>query len=201
MKRILGRGASIATGSLLAAAVCATAAMTGPAVAGAATNSGLASIPAPGGTLEVHVTADCVQAQARCFFNTQLNLLTPAGPIGFPGEFWARQTITVRSTDRSVWQEVSYSAPTGAPPETKGANNNNVLSKSLKAVSGQEISVTYFGGGPLERFRTDGTAVQTDWATGKPTTHAGFIVCSSVQVVYSGVNFNTPAACAQTTFS
>jgi hypothetical protein len=201
MKRILGRGASAATGGLLAAAVCAAAAMTGPAVAGAATNTGMSSIPAPGGTLEVHATADCVQAQGRCFFNTQLNLQTPEGPIGFPGEFWARQTITVRSTDRSVFQEVSYSAPSGAPPETKGANINNVLSRSFKAVSGNEISVTYFGGGPLERFRTDGVAVQTDWATGKPTSEAGFILCSNVQVVYSGVNFTTPAACAQTTFS
>jgi hypothetical protein len=191
VKRILG----------VAAAVCATAALTGPAVAGAATNSGLSTAPAPGGTLEVHVTANCVQAEARCFFNTQLNLLTPAGPIGFPGEFWARQTITLRSTDRSVWQEVSYSAPSGTPPETKGANHENVLSKSYKAVSDDEISITYFGGGPLERFRTDGSAVQTGWATGKPTMHAGFVACSAVQVVYSGVNFNTPAACAQTTFN
>lgn len=190
MKRFLG----------VTAAVCAAAALTAPAVAGAASNTGMSSIPAPGGTLEVHVTADCIEAQGRCVFNTQMNLLTPEGPIGFPGEFWARQTINIRSTDRSVWQEASYSAPSGTPPETKGANNNNVLSKSLKAVSGQEISVTYFGGGPLERFRTDGSSVQTQWATGRPTTHAGFIVCSAVQVVYSGVNFSTPAACAQTTF-
>lgn len=184
----------------LAAAVCAAAALTGPAVAGAATNSGMSSIPAPGGTLEVHASADCVEAGARCSFNTQINLLTPQGQIGFPQEFWARQTVTLRSTDRSVWQEVSYSAPTGAPPETKGANINNVLSRSFKAVSGDELSVTYFGGGPLERFRTDGVAVQTDWATGKPTTKGGFIVCSNVQVVYSGVNFTSPPACAQTTF-
>lgn len=194
MKRFLG---SVA----LAAAVCATAAMSSPAVAGAASNSGMSSIPAPGGTLELHATADCPPAQGRCFFTTQMNLLTPQGPIGFPGEFWARQTITVRSTDRSVFQEVNYSAPSGTPPESKGANHDNVLSKSYKAVSGNDISVTYFGGGPLERFRTDGISVQTDWATGKPTSDAGFIVCANAQVVYSGVNFTTPPACAQTTFS
>lgn len=199
MKRILGRGANAAPAGLLAAAVC-VASMTGPAVAAAASNTAMSSIPAPGGTLEVHATADCPQTQGRCVFSTQLNLLTPQGPIGFPQEFWARQTITVRSTDRDVWQEVSYSAPSGAPPETKGANIDNVLSRSFKAVSGNEISVTYFGGGPLERFRTDGTAVQIDWATGRPTSKAGFIACSNVQVVYSGVNFTTPPACAQTTF-
>jgi hypothetical protein len=47
-----------------------------------------------------HVTANC--AGAGCTFNTTADLLTPDGPIGFPGDTWARQTITLRSSDRNV---------------------------------------------------------------------------------------------------
>jgi hypothetical protein len=200
VKRILGRGASAATAGLLAAAVYATAAMTGP-VAGAATNTGMSSIPAPGGTVEMHVTADCPGGDGRCFFRTQANLMTPSGPVGLPQDTWARQTITIRSTDRSVFQEAWYSAPAGMPRELKGANHNNVLSKAYKSVSDYQVSVTYFGGGPLERFAVDGDSVQTNWSTGKPQLDAGFIVCSDIHVVFGGVNIRTPAACAQTTFS
>ena len=88
-----------------------------------------------------------------------------------------------------------------APRETKGANHDNVLSKMFKSVSNVEISVTYFGGGPIERFQVDGDSVPTDWSTGQPNTHATFIACSQIQVVYGGVNLTTPTACAQTTFS
>jgi hypothetical protein len=172
-----------------------------PASATAASDSGMSSFPVdPVTQLEMHVNADCVAAESRCYFDTQANLLTPTGPTGFPGEFWARQTITLRSNDRNVWQEAEYSAPGGMPRETKGANHNNVLSRMLKNPSGVEISVTYFGGGPLERFRVDGSSVPTDWATGRPNTAADFIVCSQIQVVYGGHNLTTRGACGQTAF-
>ena len=61
--------------------------------------------------------------------------------------------------------------------------------------------MTYFGGGPIERFRIDGDSAPIDWATGQPRTQADFIVCSQIQVVYEGVNLTTPTACAQTKFS
>lgn len=64
-----------------------------------------------------------------------------------------------------------------------------------------ENSVTYFGGGPIERFQSDGDSVPTDWSTGQPNTRAVFFACSQIQVVYSGVNLTTPTACAQTTFN
>ena len=182
------------------AAALLIAVLTQPALATAASNSATTSIPVdPATQIEMHVTANC--AADRCAFNTTANLLTPDGPTGFPGDAWARQTITLRSSDRNVWQEAGYSAPSGTPRADKGANHDNVLSKMYKSLSDVEISVTTFGGGPIERFQVDGDSVPTDWSTGQPNTRANFIACSVIQVVYGGVNLTTPTACAQTTFS
>jgi hypothetical protein len=179
-----------------------TAVLMHPATASAASNTATTSIPVdPANTIEMHVTANCVQAENKCYFDTAANLLTPDGPTGFPGDTWARQTITLRSPDREVWQEAEYSAPSGNPREVKGANHDNVLSKMYKAVTSVEISVTYFGGGPIERFQVDGDSMPTNWETGQPSTKAAFFACSQIQVVYGGVNLTTPSACAQTTFS
>ncbi len=184
------------------AAALLTLALTQPASAMAASNSATTSIPVdPATQIEMHVTANCVQAENRCLFNTTADLLTPDGPTGFPGDAWARQTITLRSTDRNVWQEAGYSAPSGTPPTDKGGDQGNVLSKIYKSLSDVEISVTTFGGGPIERFQVDGQSVPTDWSTGQPNTRAPFIACSVIQVVYGGVNLTAPTACAQTTFS
>ncbi|MBO0680848.1 hypothetical protein JRC04_25560 [Mycolicibacterium sp. S2-37] len=189
MKRLAAAGA---------AALCA-ALLTPPGPATAAANSAVSSIPVnPADRIEMHVTADC--AGTTCTFNTTANLLTPGGPVGFPGDAWSRQTITLRSNDRDVWQEADYSAPSGTPRAGKGANHGNVLSKMYKSLRDVEISVTSFGGGPIERYRVDGTSMPTEWTTGRPATQATFIVCSHIQVVYSGVNLTTPDACAQTTF-
>jgi hypothetical protein len=190
MKRLIAAGSAV----LLAAA------LTPSASASAASNSAVTSIPVdPATQIEMHVTADC--AGTRCVFNTTANLLTPDGPTGFPDDAWARQTITLRSSDRSAWQEAGYSAPSGTPRADKGANHDNVLSKMYKSLNDVEISVTTFGGGPIERFQVDGDSIPTEWRTGQPNTHANFIACSVIQVVYSGVNLTTPTACAQTTFS
>ncbi|MCK0176848.1 hypothetical protein [Mycolicibacterium sp. F2034L] len=179
-------------------ALCA-ALLTPPGPASAAANTAVSSIPvAPGTSIEMHVTADC--AGTTCRFDTTANLLTPTGPTGFPGDAWSRQTITLRSNDRDVWQEAEYSAPSGTPREVKGANHNNVLSKMYKSLRDVEISVTSFGGGPIERYRVDGQSAPLEWTTGRPATEAAFFVCSHIQVVYSGVNLTTPDACAQTTF-
>jgi hypothetical protein len=184
------------------AAAALTVVLTHPATATAASNTATTSIPVdPATNIEMHVTANCVSAEHRCYFDTTANLTTPDGPTGFPGDTWARQTITVRGSGRDVWQEASYSAPSGNPREVKGANHENVLSKMYKAINNVEISITYFGGGPIERFKADGDSVPTDWATGRPNTQAAFFACSQIQVVYGGVNLTTPTACAQTTFS
>ena len=190
MKKILGA----------TAAACVAAALTGPAPATAASNTSTSSIPTPNGIVEMQVTADCPGGDGKCFFRTQVSLLTPTGPVGLPQDTWARQTITLRSTDRAVWQEAWFSAPAGMPRELKGANHNNVLSHANKSPSDYLVSVTYFGGGPLERFAVDGDSVQTDWSTGRPRTDEGFIVCSDIHVVIGQTNVRTPAACAQTSF-
>ncbi|WP_280833192.1 hypothetical protein [Mycolicibacterium frederiksbergense] len=182
------------------AAAMLAAMLTNPATATAAANSAVKSIPVDGATqIEMHVSAEC--SGGRCTFNTRANLLTPDGPTGFPGDTWARQTITLRSPDRNVWQEASYSAPAGMPREIKGSNHDNVIARLLRSINDVEISATYFGGGPIERFTIDGESVPTDWISGRPATSAGFIACSQIQVVYGGVNLTTPTACAQTTFS
>ena len=170
-------------------------------VAMAASDTGVSSIAVdPATSIEMHVNADCDPGQNRCFFRTSANLLTPNGPTGFPGDTWARQTITLRSDSQDVWQEAWYSAPAGMPRELKGANHDNVLSRMLKSMRDVEVSVTYFGGGSIERFTTDGDSVPTSWTTGLPAKGSQFIVCSQIQVVYGGVNLTTPSACAQTTF-
>jgi hypothetical protein len=185
-----------ATAGLLLAAALAQ-----PGVAAAANDSADTSIPVDAVTqLQMHTTANCVIADGRCYFTAHANLMTPDGPTGFPDDLWARQTITVRSSDRDVWQEAEYSAPSGAPRETKGANQDNVLSKMFKSINDVQISVTYFGGGPVERFQVDGDSVPTDWTTGRPKTDADFIVCSQIQVVYGGHNLTSPSACSQTRF-
>lgn len=185
----------------LSAALLAAGLLTTPGVAAAASHSAEASVPVDGVTqLQVRTTANCVAAEGRCHFSSGANLLGPDGPIGFPPDFWARQTLTVRSNDRDVWQEAQYSAPSGTPRERKGANHDNALSKSLKSLNTYEVAVTYFGGGPIERFSIDGDSVPTDWATGQPNTTADFIVCSEIHVVYGGHNLRSPTACSQTRF-
>ncbi|BBZ02490.1 hypothetical protein MCHIJ_19270 [Mycolicibacterium chitae] len=171
------------------------------APASAGSDGAVSSIPVDGATqLEMHLNADCVAAEGKCFFNTRANLLTPNGPVALPGDTWARQTITLRSMDRNVWQEAEYSAPAGTPRTTKGANHDNVLSKMYRSLNNVEISITYFGGGSLERFSVDGHSVPTDWNTGRPATGADFIACSTIHVVYGGVNLTSPNACAHTGF-
>ncbi|MEV0672813.1 hypothetical protein [Mycobacterium sp. NPDC050441] len=180
------------------AAVLTAAALAFPASAPAAANSAVTSVPSPQGTIEMHVNADC--AGTQCTFNTSANLLTPDGPTGFPGDAWARQTVTLRSTNKDTWQEASYSAPAGMPREIKGSNHDNVLSKLYRSVNKVEISATYFGGGPIERFSIEGVSTPTEWRTGQPNTKDQFIICSDIHVVWGGVNLITPTACTQTGF-
>ena len=192
MKRLAAAGAT---------AVVAVA-LVGAPTAAAGSNTGVSSIPVdPATSIQMHVTANCVAAENKCYFNTSANLLTPGGPTGFPQDTWARQTVTLRSMDRDVYQEAWYSAPAGMPRELKGANHDNVLSKLYKGLRDVEISVTYFGGGPVQRFTTDGDSRPLIWSTGQPASGSDFIACSQIQVVYPGVNLTTPTACAQTTFS
>jgi hypothetical protein len=170
-----------------------------PMTATAASNSADSFVPVDAGTkIQMHVTASC--AGTTCTFNTAANLVTPDGPAPLPGDTWARQNIVLRSADRLVYQDASYSAPSGNPPQTKGSNYDNVLSKQYKSQNSAQISITFPSGGSFERFRVDGTSNPTDVSTGQPNTRANFIVCSDIQVTYGPVNLTTPTACATTTF-
>jgi hypothetical protein len=165
-----------------------TAALVTPiAESSAAIDTADASIPVDAvTTLEMHVTANCVLAQANCYFDTSANLRVPEGPIGFPNDLWARQTTTVRTSHRDVWVESDFDAP------------NTRMFKAMREV---QFTTIYFGGGPVEKFRFRGNTWPTDWRTGLPRTDSDLIVCTHIQVVYAGVNLTSPDACAQTTFS
>ncbi len=47
----------------------------------------------------MHVTANCIAAEANCLFNTTANLRRGPDVLGFPGDLWARQTTTLRTMD------------------------------------------------------------------------------------------------------
>jgi hypothetical protein len=158
-----------------------------PPVASAAANNGDSSFPLPDGTqLEVHVTANCPLADKQCYFTTQVDRRTDDGIVGFPGDLWARQTTTLRSSNRLNYLETQVVA----------ANT-----RQFKEGGRREITTIYFGGGPPDKYQVSGQTQPTDSATGQPLLNADYIVCAEIQVVYSGVNITSPSTCAQTTFS
>jgi hypothetical protein len=170
----------------LASATLLTLALVTSTTASAAENSATASIPIDETTtLEAHTTANCVKADGQCYFTSSANLLTPEGPTGFPPQFYARQSTTVRSTDRLVYLDSDFNAP------------NTRMFKSIGTV---EFSTVYFDGGPPEKFTLHGNTRTTDWATGRPKLDANFIACSYIQVVYANINLTSPTACATTTY-
>ncbi|MBV9514272.1 MAG: hypothetical protein JO280_09575, partial [Mycobacteriaceae bacterium] len=86
----------IATGLLVGGLGMATA---GPS--GAASNNGDTSFPLSDGTLlEVHVTANCPLADKQCYFTVAADRRAGDDVQGFPGDLWARQTTTLRSSNR-----------------------------------------------------------------------------------------------------
>ena len=156
-------------------------------VAGAATNNGDSSFPLPDGTLlEVHVTANCPLADKQCYFTVRANRRAGDEIQGFPDDLWARQTTTLRSSNRLNNLET----------QVVGANT-----RQYKEMGRREITTIYFGGGPPEKYLITGQSQPTDWHTGQPMLNADYIVCAEIQVVYSGVNITSPTTCAQTTFS
>jgi hypothetical protein len=173
------------------AAFCATtwltlACLTPMAVSSAAQDTATASIPVdPVVTLEMHTTANCVLADNQCYFTTAANLRGPDGPIPFPGDFYGRQSTTLRSMDRNMYFDSDFNAPN---------------TRMFKSITDTEFATVYGGSGPPEKFMLHASTRTTDWITGRPKTDADVIVCSHIQVVYAGVNLTSPDACAQTTY-
>ncbi len=157
-------------------------------VAQAAFDAANASIPIDATTqIEVHTSASCVTADRQCYFSASANLRTPEGPTGFPPDLWARQTTTLRTSD-----ELNYLGD---------SEFNGEFTRMYKAFGPVEFTTIYIGAGPVEKYQINGLTRTTDWRTGQPKLDADYIVCSHIQVVYSGVNLTSPDACAQTTYS
>lgn len=134
-------------------------------------------------TVQIHVTANCVKAENKCYFDTLADVLTPDGVTGFPGDFYGKQNTTIRSSNRLVYQDADFDA----------ANT-----RMLRSISDTEFATVYFAGNPPVMR---GASRTVDWQTGQPRTDSDFIACAFIQVVYGGINLTTPTACAQTTYS
>ena len=169
------------------AAVMVGAALGAPAVSSAAANNGDSSFPLPDGTnLEVHVTLNCPLADKQCYYTVQAQRRAGDDIEGFPGDLWARQTTTLRSSNRLNYLETQVVA-----------QNTRVF----KAGGKREITTIYFGGGPPEKYFITGQIQPTNLQTGQPMLDADVIACAEIQVVYSGVNITSPSTCSQTTFT
>ena len=166
---------------------CAAVLLAVPGVAAAAAKNGDSSFPLPDGTqLEMHVTANCPLADKQCYFTTHADRRADDGIEGFPNDLWARQTTTIRSSNRNNYLETQVVADN---------------TRQFKTGNYREITTIYFGGGEPEKYQVSGQTQPTDIATGQPMLNADYIVCAQIQVVYSGVNITSPSTCAQTTFS
>jgi hypothetical protein len=158
-----------------------------PATSSAATNNGDTSFPLPDGTaLEVHVTLNCPTPDRQCYFTTQAQRNAGGDIEGFPDGLWARQTTTLRSSNRLNYLETQVVA-----------QNTRVFKSGNK----REITTIFFGGGPPDKYFISGQIQPTNWQTGQPMLDADVIACAEIQVVYPGVNITSPSTCAQTTFS
>jgi hypothetical protein len=177
----------LATATVSLGLVLASAPFVGSAVSSAASNSATTLFPLNDGTqLETHTFVDCHGGTGSCDFTVGANRRTADGVTGFPSDLWSRQSTEVRSTDRLTYLDVHATAQ---------------FDRVMKEGGRDVITTVYFGEGPPEKYQTTGRIDSTDWRTGQPRTDVKVIVCTHIQVVYSGVNITSPSTCAQTGFS
>ena len=156
-------------------------------IASAASNAATTLFPLDGpNQLETHMFLNCSKADGHCDFIAGADMRTPDGVTGFPPSLWARQTTEIRSSNRMAYLD---------------AHATGQFERVQKAMGTDEITTVYFGEGPPDKYQTTGRIDSTDWSTGQPKTDVNVIVCTHIQVVYTGVNITSPATCAQTTFS
>jgi len=136
--------------------------------------------------LETHAVLECYRPDGHCDFTAGADMRTPDGVTGFPPSLWARQTTEIRSTNRLAYLD---------------AHATSQFERVMKEGGSDVITTVYFGDGPPDKYQTTGRIDSTDWSTGQPKTDVDVIVCTHVQVVYTGVNVTSPSTCAQTTFS
>jgi hypothetical protein len=162
-------------------------ALTPPAVSSAASNNATTTFPLDGpNQLETFARLDCHPVIGSCDFTVGADMKTPDGVTGFPHDLWSRQSSEVRSTDRLAYMDVHATAQ---------------YDRVMKDGGTDEITTIYLGEGPAEKYQTTGRIDSTDWRTGQPRTNVNVILCTHIQVVYSGVNITSPGTCAQANFS
>lgn len=153
----------------------------------AASNTATTLFPLDGpNQLETHTFLNCLKADGHCDFTAGADMRTPDGVTGFPPSLWARQTTEIRSTNRLAYLD---------------AHATSQFERVMKEGGSDVITTVYFGDGPPDKYQTTGRIDSTDWSTGQPKTNVNVIVCTHMQVVYTGVNITSPSTCAQTTFS
>jgi hypothetical protein len=156
-------------------------------VCSAASNTATTLFPLDGpNQLETHLFLNCVKADGHCDFTAGADMRTPDGVTGFPPGLWARQTTEIRSSNRMAYLD---------------AHANGQYERVHKAMGNDEITTVYFGEGPPDEYQTTGRIDSTDWSTAQPKTDVNVIVCTHIQVVYTGVNITSPSTSAQTTLS
>lgn len=136
--------------------------------------------------LQTHTLVDCHKADGHCDFTAGADMRTPDGVTGFPPNLWARQTTEIRSTNRLAYLD---------------ADATGQFERVIKEGGSDVITTVYFGDGPPDKYQTTGRIDSADWSTGQPKTDVNVIVCTHMQVVYTGVNITSPSTCAQTSFS
>jgi hypothetical protein len=153
----------------------------------AASNTAVTDFPLDGpNQLETHTILDCYKADGHCDFTAGADMRTPDGVAGFPPGLWARQSTEIRSTNRLAYLD---------------AHATSQFERVMKEGGSDVITTVYFGDGPPDKYQTTGRIDSADWSTGQPKTDVNVIVCTHVQVVYTGVNITSPSTCAQTSFS
>ncbi len=156
-------------------------------VSSAASNTATTLFPLDGpNQLETHAFVNCFKADGHCDFTVGADMRTPDGVTGFPPSLWARQSTETRSPNRLAYLDT---------------HANGQFERIHKEMGSDEITTVYFGEGPPDKYQTTGRIDSTDWQTGQPKTDINIIVCTHIQVVYTGVNITSPSTCTQTTFS
>jgi hypothetical protein len=161
--------------------------LTPPPVSSAASNTATSPMPLNDGTqLETRAVLDCHRANGSCDFTVGADRKAGDGVSGFPNDLWSRQSTTIRPTDRLAYLDVHATAQYDRVFKQGGTDN---------------VTTVFMGDGPPDKYQTTGRIDSTDWRTGQPRTDVPVIMCTHIQVVYSGVNITSPSTCAQTTFS
>lgn len=153
----------------------------------AASNTATTLMPVDEATqLETRAVLDCHGATGSCDFTVGAALRRPDGLSGFPPDLWARQSTEFRTMSRTTYLDV---------------HANGQFERIQKQGGTDVMTDIYMGEGPPEKYQSSGRIDSTDWHNGQPATNVNVIMCTHIQVVYSGVNLTSPSTCAQTGFS